>query len=359
MRVDGGGFAASLDADSGGEEGAFYTWDRSEIESVIGPEAVDQFFTVFELSSPPNWEGKPILHRRPDAPQPTDVGDALQKLLARRETRVRPGRDDKVLADWNGLAITALAEASRSLQRPDWLETAQRAYRFVRDSSDAAGLLPHSILAERRLFPGMSSDYAAMANAAIALYEATGQDSFVDDAVRFLAVLDDRYADESKRGHYLTAAESADVPIRIRGDVDEAIASATAQIIEAYARVATATGRMDLYERAWELAKAATGRIRSQPYGQAGIVNACSILEGSRKLVIVEDAAAPLGLAEAALGFPDLRRVDLVLPLGTDSVELPGGVMPDMSRSAAWLCIGQACLPPITDPAELATTLGS
>jgi uncharacterized protein YyaL (SSP411 family) len=357
MRVEGGGFAASLDADSGGEEGAFYTWDRSEIESILGPTAAMQFFAAFSLSSPPNWEGKPILHRKLQSAENVNLSKLLAKLLARRETRIRPGRDDKVLADWNGLAIVALAEASRLLKRPDWLEAATAAYRFVRESSDADGLLPHSILGERRLFPAMSSDYAAMANAAMALHEAAGESAFVDDAVRFLGVLDDRYADESKAGHYLTAVDSADVPIRVRGDVDEAVPSATAQIIEAFARVATATGRMDLYERAWELAKAATGRIRGQPYGQAGIVNACAILDGSRKLVIVEEAAAPLGLADAALGSPDPRRVDVVLPLGAGGVELPGGVQPDMTRSAAWLCIGQACLPPITDPAELAKAL--
>jgi uncharacterized protein len=357
MRVAGGGFAASLDADSGGEEGAFYTWDRSEIESVLGPQDAEALFRSFHLSSPPNWEGEPILHRAGETEQDARLDDPLAKLLARRETRIRPGRDDKVLADWNGLAIAALAEASRTLHRGDWLEAAVAAYRFVRESSDASGRLPHSILGERRLFPAMSSDYAAMANAAVALYEATGDKSFVDDAVRFLTVLDDRYADESNTGHYLTASESADVPIRIRGDVDEAIPSATAQIIEAFARVATASNRMDLYERAWDIAKAATGRVRGQAYGQAGIVNACAILEGVRKLVIVEDDAAPLGLAAAARRLPDPRRVDLVLPLGAEGIELPGGVRPDMTRSAAWLCIGQACLPPITDAGELGRVL--
>src|SRR5262249_32190978 len=121
--------------------------------------------------------------------------------------------------------------------------------------------------------------------------------------------------------------------------------------------VAAATNRMDLYERAWELAKAATGRIRNQPYGQAGIVNACAILEGSRKLVIVEDAAAPLGIAGAAFRCRDPPRLDLFPAPGSESVELPGGVGPDMTRAAAWLCIGQACLPPITGPEELAKAL--
>jgi uncharacterized protein YyaL (SSP411 family) len=358
MRVAGGGFAASLDADSDGEEGAFYTWDRFEVESVLGADA-EALLKGYALSEPPGWEGKPILHRI-EAPTSPDDADRLRPLLARllerRETRVRPGRDDKVLVDWNGLMIAALAEASRSLARPEWLDAARTAYRFAHESSDADGRLPHSVLQGRRLFPAMSSDYAAMANAAIALYVATADHAYADDAARFLELLDRWYIDESGAGHYLTASDSADVPIRIRGDVDEAIPSATSQIIEAFARVATATNRVDLLDRAWAVAKAATGRLRNQAYGQAGIVNACTVLEGARKLVVVDERGGP-GLAQIALDHPDPRRIDLILPLGGASVELPGGVLVDTSRPAAWLCIGQACLPPIGDAKKLEEAL--
>jgi hypothetical protein len=358
MRVEGGGFSASLDADSGGEEGAFYTWDHSEIESVLGPDA-EAFFSVYTLSEPANWEGKPILHRRStqdDVVSDESLRPLLARLLERRESRVRPGRDDKVLVDWNGLLIAALAEAARGLRRPEWLEAARSAYRFVRESTDAEGRLPHSILGDRKLFTAMSSDYAAMAGAAIALYEATGDGNYADDAAAFLEQLERWYVDEAHEGHYLTASDSADVPIRIRGDVDEAIPSATSQIIEAFARVATTTNRIDLLDRAWTIAKVATGRLRSQAYGQSGIVNACAVLESARKLVIVEDPARP-ALSKVALGHLDPRRIDLVLPLGAEPVELPGGVKLDTSRTAAWLCIGQACLPPIDDAAELEKAL--
>jgi uncharacterized protein YyaL (SSP411 family) len=358
MRVEGGGFAASLDADSGGEEGAFYTWDRSEIESVLGSDS-EAFFSGYTLSEPANWEGRPILHHQ-SSQLGAASGESLRPLLARllehREGRVRPGRDDKVLVDWNGLLIEALAEAARSFDRPEWLEAAKSAYRFVRESKDAAGRLPHSILGDRKLFPAMSSDYASMASAAIALYEATGEAAYVNDASAFLELTDRWYIDEADEGHYLTASDAADVPIRIRGDVDEAIPSATGQIIQAFARVGTATNRIDLLDRAWKIAKAATGRLRSQAYGQSGIVNACTMLEGARKLVIVEDQAGAK-LSKAARSHPDPRRVDLVLPPGAEPVELPGGEMLDTSRTAAWLCIGQACLPPINDAIELEKAL--
>jgi uncharacterized protein YyaL (SSP411 family) len=106
------------------------------------------------------------------------------------------------------------------------------------------------------------------------------------------------------------------------------------------------------------LAKAAKGRIRNQAYGQAGIVNACTILEGSRKLVVVDDQSKAV-LSAVATRRPDPRRVDIALTLGAESVELPGSVHVDTGRQAAWLCLGQSCLPPIVDPSELENALRS
>jgi uncharacterized protein YyaL (SSP411 family) len=353
MRVPGGGFAASLDADSGGEEGAFYTWDRSEIESILGFQA-EAFLSAYVLSAPPHWEGKPVLHCRPSADgavPANQLGPLLERLRQHRESRIRPGRDDKVLSDWNGLLIVALADASRRFDRDDWLDAALDAYRFVCESRAPDGRLPHSILDDRRLFPAMSSDHAAMANAAVALYEATADHAYADDAAAFLDQLDHWYLDEDGIGHYLTASDAGDVPIRVRGDVDEAAPSATSQIIEAFARVGAATNRIDFLDRAWAVARAATGRISRQAYGQAGIVNACTILEGARKLVVVGGDGDRL--RRTALDNPDPRRLDLFLPTGAEPVALPGDVKLDTSRPAAWLCVGQACLPPIGDPEGL------
>ena len=116
--------------------------------------------------------------------------------------------------------------------------------------------------------------------------------------------------------------------------------------------------RFDLLDRAWTIARAATGRIRNQAYGQAGIVNACTILESSRKLVIIDDQNRSVFSAIAARR-PDPRRVDIPLTLGAQRVELPGSVYVDTSRQAAWLCLGQSCLPPIADPTELENALRS
>lgn len=361
MRVDGGAFAASLDADSDGEEGLFYTWSKDEIESVLGDESA-LFFKHFTLSGPHGWEGKPIVHQSA-AQQTQSVVDRDQlnplkaKVLAAREHRVRPGRDGKALTDWNGQMIAALAEAGRSLGRPDWIDAAEEAFAHIAESG-RDGRLPHSMLGAKKLFPALSSDYAAMTNAAISLFEATGSWTYVEQARQFIEQLDHWHRDSDKTGYYLTASDSTDVPIRIRGDVDEAITSASGQILEALVRLASVTGDLNLQEKAWTVAEHAAGRAAHQPYGQAGIVNACALAIEPLKLVLIDNLADP-GLVPVTNRSPDPRRVDIVVPIGSEANRptLPGGVLPPTDKPGAWLCTGQVCLPVITDPEELGRLL--
>ena len=355
MRSKDGAFTSSLDADSDGEEGKFYTWKREEIEVVLGDDA-QSFFKTYSLASPLGWEGHPILHRSNTggaASEEPDLCPMLEKLRADREKRVRPGRDDKVLADWNGLVIHAIARCARQFQRPDWLGPAEAAYRTVAESMRESRL-PHSILGEQKLYPGLSSDYAAMINAAVSLYEATGKAGYLEDARRMLASLDRWHADAAGTGYYLSASDSADVIMRVRGDVDDAMPSATAQIIEAIARLASAAGDADLAAKAFDSAASAVGRAIHQRYGQSGIVNTIPLAKTPRKLVMVEPDRSTRFVPEANR-MPDPRRIDLSLRQSDQpsKIALPGGAEIDPSKPAAYLCIGMSCLPPITDPAVL------
>ncbi|WP_192255415.1 thioredoxin domain-containing protein [Mesorhizobium silamurunense] len=357
MRVDGDAFAASLDADSDGEEGLFYTWSKDEVEAALDGDSA-AFFRYFELAAPHGWEGKPII-RQSEPQQRQGVADYAElaplkaKLLTVREKRVRPGRDGKALTDWNGLTIAALAEAGRALAQPDWIEAAAKAFAHIVDAS-RDGRLPHSMLGEKKLFPALSNDYAAMTNAAIALFEATGDVAYSGRARRFIAELDRWHQDSEKSGYYLTASDSADVLIRIRGDVDEAIPSATSQIVEALVRLASLTGDPEFWEKAWTTAEHAMGRAAQQAYSQAGIVNACALALEPLKLVIIDRPESP-GLVPAANRYPDPRRVDIVVPIGTEANQplLPGGVLPPTDKPGAWFCSGQVCLPAVTEPGEL------
>jgi uncharacterized protein YyaL (SSP411 family) len=251
----------------------------------------------------------------------------------------------------------ALAEAGRSLDRSDWIAGAEAAFAFIAGASEA-GRLPHSMLDKQKLFPALSSDYAALINAAVALFEATGNRRYISHARQFLSQLDRWHADAEQTGYYLTASDSADVPMRIRGDVDEAIPSATSQIIEVLSLLSTLTGDEQLERHTGLVAEHAAGRAAKQAYGQAGIVNACALVIEPLKLVMVENPAEPR-LVTVANRNPDPRRVDIFIPIGTapNLPVLPGGILPPTDRAGAYLCAGQICLPTIADPVELETRL--
>ncbi len=361
MRVDGGAFASSLDADSEGEEGKSYLWSHGELSTILGDDTA-AFLSVFDITKPADWHGDPILHRlnRPvfiDAETEARMRVLLDKLLVARNLRPQPGRDDKVLVDWNGMTIAAIATAGRLLDRADWIEAAQTAYRFVCESM-ADGRLPHSIRGGKRLFPALASDHAAMISAAIALFQATPDAELLLQAQRWLADLEKWHADAAQTGFYLTASDATDVPMRIRGDVDEAVPSATSQIIEALLGVTMLTGEARLERMLPDTAQTALGRATAQLYGQAGIVYAAALVASPLKLVMVEPEDRPL-FVPVANRNSDPRRFDAVLPLGGKAETLPGGVVIDTTRPAAYLCQGQTCLPPITDPAVLERTLRS
>lgn len=352
-----GAFSSSLDADSEGEEGRFYTWNRSGVESILEADAPD-FLAAYRLTAPSEWPGAPILALPPRIPVDERIfsppfDDYRRRLFRAREARERPGRDDKILVDWNGLAISAIARAARQLGRPDWLKGANQAYRFITESMGEDRRLPHSILGDRKLFPALSSDYAAMITASLSLFEANADSEYIDGARHFARELDRWYGDGSG-GHFLTASDAGDVPIRIRGDADDAMPSATAQIVAALARLAILTGDQEIADRAHRAAEAAFGRATDQLYGQAGILSSIAALIDSKKLVTVDEPGSS-AFARVADAYPDPRRVDVRLSVGSknSAASLPGGTLPDLSLPGAWLCSAQICLPVISEPTEL------
>ncbi len=178
MIAEGGGFAASLDADSEGEEGKFYVWSKAEIADVLGPVDAALFCQAYDVTDEGNWEGHAILNRLGNlelgSPQEEQALAAMRaKLLARRAQRIRPGWDDKVLADWNGLMIAALAHAAQVFARPDWLDTAKAAFAFVASRMEKDGRLIHSYRAGQAKAPATASDYANMIWGALRLHQAT------------------------------------------------------------------------------------------------------------------------------------------------------------------------------------------
>ncbi|MGI9505067.1 MAG: thioredoxin domain-containing protein, partial [Geminicoccaceae bacterium] len=189
-----GAFAAALDADSEGEEGKFYVWTESEIDEVLGDDA-QTLKKIFDVTPAGNWEGRNILNRSSqDGLLPEAEEAALRrladKLLQVRKKRVPPGRDDKVLADWNGLMISALARASAVFEQPAWLGLAKAAFTFITDTMQRENRLAHSYRDGRTLDLGFVEDYSAMADAALALFQHTQDREYLEQAIRWVRELD-------------------------------------------------------------------------------------------------------------------------------------------------------------------------
>jgi uncharacterized protein YyaL (SSP411 family) len=362
MLTEDGAFAATLDADSEGEEGRFTVWTEAEIDTALGPEAA-LFKQVYDVTPGGNWEGKTILRRRPVA-QPVDE-DALARqraaLLAIRDQRVRPGRDDKVLADWNGLMIAAVARAGQVFGRPEWTALARRAFDRVGTLLGTEdGRLGHSYRAGRRQDMAVLDDYANLARAALALFEAEAEADprLLDLARTWVTVLDARYWDDAAGGYFFTADDATDLFTRTKTLVDAAAPSGNGTMLGVLTRLFLLTGVDAWRHRADTLIGAlAPDALRAFP-SSATFLNGFELLVRGVQVVIT---APPGQTAEVEL----LRRaaLDTGEPALVVSVLTPGSILPPghpaQGKSArdgqatAYVCRGPVCSLPVTSAEAL------
>jgi uncharacterized protein YyaL (SSP411 family) len=363
MTAGEGAFASSQDADSEGEEGRFYVWTKAEIDALLGPDA-PAFHAAYDVTPEGNWEHKVILNRRA---RPELLPEAEEAALARcrsvlfeaRSRRVWPGRDDKVLADWNGLAIAALVRAAAVFARLDWLALAERAFAFVATRMALPGdRLLHAWRDGRPGPEGLLEDYAAMARAALALHEATGEPAYLARAIAWANQADLHFA--APDGGYFTSPDDAtDVLIRGRTAADNATPSGNGLLAEVQARLWHLTG-----EARWRLAAEATIGAFAGHRGLAampGLLAATDLLTDGITVVVAgaPRAADTQALIAAARVHPDPALV--LLHAGPDPAlpaDHPASCKgPVGGRAAAFVCRGSACSLPVVEPAALAGAL--
>ncbi len=360
MLMPGGGFASSLDADSEGVEGLFYVWQKTEIDGLLGDDSAF-FCSHYDVTATGNWENSNILNRLGQAVE-TD-GDTMARLekcrtrlLNRRGDRVRPGRDDKILADWNGLLIRALAEAGLQFDRNDWMMLASNAFDFITGSMMTEDRLAHAYCNGVVTYPALASDYGAMINAAVALYQTAGDQKYIDQANRWVDILDRYYADETN-GYFYTASDSNDLLLRTRHEHDDATPSAAGQILEALARLSLVSENLDLSDKATQMAQAVWGRVNQMPMAASSTVNAIATIQNPLKLVLVNPAN---DMRSVIINNPDPARLDIIVTSGDEvRQQVPDQSVHDNNESgeekrpAAYLCRGPQCLPPVFDAQAL------
>ena len=358
MTTQEGGFCASLDADSEGEEGKFYVWSKQEIEEVLGAKNAAYFAAFYDVSAEGNFEGHNILNRLNDLPRSIEDEHRLAMLRPmlhkKRETRVRPGLDDKILADWNGLMMAALVNAGVILDRPGWLTLAARAFAFVAQQMVQNQRLGHSWRAGKLRFPGLASDFAAMIRAALALYEATGERTYLERALAWQGAFDVHYADPDTGGYYLSADDADDLLLRPHSTQDDATPNPNAVAAQNLVRLAVLSGDDRWRAQADRLIEGILSTAERNLFGHVALLNALDLrLCGAEIVVTGPDADR---LAQAALKLPFLDRI--VLRAGS-AAELPAAhpaqdKIKAAAGNAAFVCVGERCSLPVTEAGAIA-----
>jgi uncharacterized protein YyaL (SSP411 family) len=356
MLLPEGAFASSLDADSEGEEGKFYVWTRREIEAVLGTRAA-AFCDAYDVTDAGNWEGHVILNRSRglDDQNPIDPSAFAEErtlLLEIRSKRIRPGLDDKILADWNGLLIDSLARLSVQFDRPDWLALAQTAYGFIIDKMTISGRLAHSYRQGKTVFPGVASDYSAMINAAVSLHEATGSKAYLDDAESLARHVRRFHWDETTGGYFAAASDSPGLILRMKASADEAIPSANGAMARGLIRLWTLTGHDSYRLETEHLLNSLSGEMAANVYATASLLSALdSALEPIQCVIISDDADAARPLLAAIQAAADPRIImSRIAPSDDLPVQHPakGKAMLD-GKPTLYVCRGMTCSLPITD----------
>jgi len=372
MTAESGAFYSAEDADSEGEEGRFYVWTTDEFRDMLGAEEADFWACIFNLRPEGNYVdeagGRPtganILHlTRPLHEWAGALGlraeelaarwqKLRQQLLQRRSKRVRPLCDDKVLTDWNGLMIAALAAGGRALQRPALTRAAEKAAAFILTRMrDSKGRLNHRFRDGELAVAALAADYAYLIFGLLGLYQTTLDLNYAEEARRLQQEMIARFWDARKGGFFLTAEDSADLPIRPKEIYDGAIPSANSVALTNLLTLARLTGDPGFDTRARDLLRAFAGTVRAQPTGFSFFLTALDFALRPGQEVVIAGAA---GTADASRLIATLHQrfaPNSVVMLKdennagrlarfagfTDGLELIRG------RTTAHLCKGLAC----------------
>ena len=374
-----GGFFSTQDADSEDEEGKFFVWTPAEIKAVLGEaegEIVCRYHGVTEQG---NFEGKNVLHvvqdldalaRKPDMrpefiPYLADVlAMAQRKLFEAREQRVKPARDEKILAAWNGLMMRAFAEAGGALDRPDYVEAAHRNANFIlAHMQDERGRLFRSWKDGRAQLNAYLEDYADVAEGLIALYQVTFEPRWLFEAERLLEIVHEHFWDETAGAAFHTADDHEQLIVRRKDFLDNAEPSGNSAYASAAIRLARLLDRPDLLDRVQVIFRYMRHRLPAQPTGFGHLLCALDLfLRPSREIAII---GAPDHPRTRALHRAALRPYlpDAVLAgVSPDQVEELGARIPLLAgrtlvngQPAAYVCRNFVCNLPVTDPALMPT----
>ena len=295
-----GGFHSTEDADSEGEEGKFYVWTADEIDAALqDSKRSEQFKYVYGVTESGNFEGRNILNLSKTVEQCAqvkdwDLNDLIQglstsksKLLAVRDQRIRPSKDDKVLVSWNGLMIDAMARAGWAIDDERFVRAAENAANFIRRSMvDEQGNLLHTYRKGKAKLPAFLDDYACLANSVVSLYEATFDETWIDWAVQLVDEMLNRFSDDDGT-FFFASNDHKSLVVRTKDMYDSSVPSGNGMAATVLIRLAKLCGRRDYLERAEQNIKASLKIIKTSPKAAGQTLLALDHLLSDSKEIVV------------------------------------------------------------------------
>ena len=376
-----GGFYATQDADSEGEEGKFFVWTKAEVDELIGDDS-RLFCRYYDVTEAGNWEsGSNILHLTVSLQQlanlfQTDVETAAEKIEAARrvlfrvrEQRIKPFRDEKILTAWNGLMLSGMIDAATALDDDQAMQTVRQTIAFLHQKMLRDGLLLRSHKDGQSKLAGYLDDYAFFAGALLDAFEVTFESSYFDLARQLTDTLLLDFWDDVNGGFFFTGRRHETLIDRVKSGTDQAIPSGTAVATRNLLRLYAHTGEADYLHRAERVLRLYRQHMEQQPFGYGSLVGVCvDYLNKPQEIVLIgrPDAPDTRELLDAVrrtyVPHKTLIQIDpqhvepalAALPLLRDVL---AGKTQVGGKATVYVCRDFTCSLPVTEPAQLAVLL--
>jgi len=374
-----GGFYSAEDADSEGEEGKFYLWTNDEIKEILNPDEADLFIRVFNITESGNFtdeivgrkNGRNIPHRprrleeiASELNMPVlELQECLelirQKLFVYRDKRVHPHKDDKILTDWNGLFVAALAKGARVFDEPRYASAAKRAVSFILDNMlTSEGRLLHRYRDGEAALPANLDDYTFLIHGMLELYETTFEVDYLKKALRLNEYLFRHFWDEKNGGFYFTGDDGEPLLIRQKEIYDGAIPSGNSIAMLNLLRLGRMTANSNLEQKAASIGRAFFENVRQSPSAYAQLMIAVDFAVGPSYEVVISGDSQAEDTKEMlrAIGRTFIpNKVVIFLPIEPDFSEIKG-IVPFTAhlttidnKATAYVCTNYNCKLPTTN----------
>ena len=369
-----GGFYSSLDADSEGHEGKFYVWTTQEVETILGTEDAKIFGDYFDVTAYGNFEGNNILNHRRELKafsesqkrSPSELKQCLDrfraKLFMEREHRIRPGTDGKVLAAWNGMMLTAFAEAAFAFKDPQLLETALRNARFLAAEMVVNERVLRSWRGGTARLNGYLEDYALVIEGWLATYQASGDTQWLFRAEKLIQTQLELFWDEEGSSFYFTSSDHEQLIVRHQEFMDNATPSGNSVSCLNLLRLGVLLGKSEYRDRAEQMLRRMTEALGQYPSAFAYWLQAMDFLLGpTLEIAIVGQPSAREQLLQPVReGFFPNKVLAVKNPLDSEldrKIPLLQGKTAVENRATAYFCRNYACQQPVTTLQEVEKVL--